>query len=37
MPAQTYALFSEFSIHDFSRWTLVGGTALALYLKHNTS
>lgn len=37
MPAQTYALFSEFSIHDFSRWTLVGGTALALYLRHRTS
>lgn len=38
MPIATYQLFEELSkTKDLSKWTLVGGTALSLYLKHRTS
>ncbi|MCL4432392.1 MAG: nucleotidyl transferase AbiEii/AbiGii toxin family protein [Epsilonproteobacteria bacterium] len=38
MPLATYNLFEDISTKkDLSRWTLVGGTALSLYLKHRTS
>lgn len=38
MPPETYGLFEHLATHkDLSRWTLVGGTALSLYLKHRTS
>lgn len=38
MPLETYGLFEHLATHkDLSRWTLVGGTALSLYLKHRTS
>lgn len=38
MPRETYKLFEHLALYkDLSRWTLVGGTALSLYLKHRTS
>lgn len=38
MPSETCGLFEHLATHkDLSRWTLVGGTALSLYLKHRTS
>jgi hypothetical protein len=38
MPDATYNLFQYLANNkDLSRWTLVGGTALSLYLKHRTS
>ncbi|MDD5211919.1 MAG: nucleotidyl transferase AbiEii/AbiGii toxin family protein, partial [Sulfuricurvum sp.] len=38
MPNATYGLFEYLATKkDLSRWVLVGGTALSLYLKHRTS
>jgi len=37
MPSNTYLLFEYLSEFHFDRWTLVGGTALSIHIKHRTS
>ena len=37
MPSNTYLLFKYLSEFNFQRWTLVGGTALSIHIKHRTS
>jgi len=37
MPSNTYLLFEYLSAFNFERWTLVGGTALSIHIKHRTS
>ena len=37
MPSNTYLLFEYLSECNLQRWTLVGGTALSIHIKHRTS